>query len=73
MMQTCASCMFFHVKPQWEKEFTAPVGRCRRHAPTTGDNRITYDLPVWPFVSHDMWCGDWSLKAKEMKPQDQNK
>jgi len=41
----CATCM-------WYAEKAAPIGRCRRHAPT---------MSGYPVVFETDWCGDHKL------------
>jgi len=48
---SCASCMWF-VKKEAANPAAAPVGRCRRHAPT---------MSGYPVVFKADWCGDHKL------------
>lgn len=49
----CVSCMFYveKVKAVYSRN-TAPIGRCRRHAPT---------MNGYPVVFETDWCGDHKL------------
>ncbi len=49
----CATCMWFMLKakPKASRN-TAPIGRCRRHAPT---------MNGYPVVFETDWCGDHKL------------
>ena len=50
---SCSTCMWFVIKTKSEgSENTAPIGRCRRHAPTTNG---------YPVVFETDWCGDHKL------------
>ena len=49
----CATCMWFVTKEKSEgKDNIAPIGRCRRHAPT---------MNGYPVVFENDWCGDHKL------------
>ena len=49
----CASCMWFVIKAKPEGSVnTAPIGRCRRHAPS---------MNGYPVVFETDWCGDHKL------------
>lgn len=50
---SCATCMWFVEKDKAPRsENTAPIGRCRRHAPT---------MNGYPVVFETDWCGDHKL------------
>lgn len=50
---SCRSCMWFVRKvPMPNVQTTAPIGRCRRHAPT---------MSGYPVVFETDWCGDHKL------------
>ena len=49
----CATCMWFVMKEKSDDSAnTAPIGRCRRHAPT---------MNGYPVVFETDWCGDHKL------------
>ena len=49
----CATCMWYIVKAKTaDSENTAPIGRCRKHAPT---------MNGYPVVFETDWCGDHKL------------
>lgn len=49
----CTSCMWFVLKVKSEGSAnTAPIGRCRRHAPA---------MNGYPVVFETDWCGDHKL------------
>ena len=49
----CATCMWFVMKEKSDDSpNTAPIGRCRRHAPT---------MNGYPVVFETDWCGDHKL------------
>ncbi|HFD80445.1 MAG TPA: hypothetical protein ENK05_08675 [Gammaproteobacteria bacterium] len=50
---SCATCMWFVLKEKDEHSVnTAPIGRCRRHAPS---------MNGYPVVFETDWCGDHKL------------
>jgi hypothetical protein len=50
---SCSTCMWFVIKVRSEESpVTAPIGRCRRHAPT---------MNGYPVVFETDWCGDHKL------------
>ena len=50
---SCSTCMWFVLKTKKEgSENTAPIGRCRRRAPT---------MNGYPVVFSTDWCGDHKL------------
>ena len=49
---SCSSCMWFVEKRSDNPRVTAPIGRCRRHAPT---------MNGYPVVFETDWCGDHKL------------
>jgi len=54
----CSSCMWYveKEKAEWSKN-TAPIGRCRRHAPS---------LSGYPVVFENDWCGDYKLDENKV-------
>ena len=49
----CVTCMWYVEKAKVEgSENTAPIGRCRRHAPV---------MSGYPVVFETDWCGDHKL------------
>lgn len=58
---TCSTCAF--------KEREGKIMRCHRRAPVTtpiiaggpaGQPQLVGDVTLFPTVSADMWCGEWS-------------
>jgi hypothetical protein len=50
---SCSTCTWFVMKAKSEDSSnTAPIGRCRRHAPT---------MNGYPVVFETDWCGDHKL------------
>ncbi len=50
---SCTTCMWYVFKTKSaESKNTAPIGRCRRHAPT---------MNGYPVVFETDWCGDHKL------------
>ena len=55
---SCSTCMWYVVKSKSEdSENTAPIGRCRRHAPT---------MNGYPVVFETDWCGDHKLNENAL-------
>ena len=53
LYMSCATCMWYVEKNKAEdSQNTAPIGRCRRHAPT---------MSGYPVVFETDWCGDHKL------------
>jgi len=49
----CATCMWFMLKQKsGDSRGTAPIGRCRRHAPTMSGYPVVFEMD---------WCGDHKL------------
>ena len=43
----------------WFDSSNGISGRCRRHAPAVVRTHDINDVPVWPVVAHDDWCGEF--------------
>jgi len=55
---SCSTCMWNVTKEKKEgSENTAPIGRCRRHAPT---------MNGYPVVFESDWCGDHKLDENKV-------
>jgi hypothetical protein len=66
--RTCPNCGFFD---RWQGDET---GLCRRYAPrplvyfrgrdeTAVSDRNYIEFPIWPWVTPDDWCGEWTSAA----------
>lgn len=55
-MESCQTCKF------WKQ--TGYDGLCKRHAPgSTYRNGV--NVPFWPDMDRDNWCGDYIYKPPE--------
>lgn len=50
MNMNCLKCRFF-------VDHKSYIGECRRNSPKMSDESI---YGVWPSVTIDGWCGEWS-------------
>ena len=55
---SCETCRFYAVISGPRDAADPPVGECRRYPPVTESGDEEY-WSHWPFVSAEMWCGEY--------------